>query len=985
LSAAAAGSADAVIYDTSAHDKVTFGNGTTAVALSNVADGVANNDAVNVEQLKAMGATFNSSGVATNAFVAYDSPAETSVTLGKGTAGAQIHGLAAGAADTDAVNVAQLNAATANTTAVTLALKYVRFGASSADTANASGSDSTAIGGNAFATGASTLALGLNSRATGTNAVALGAGSVATLDNTVSVGSSFQQRQITNVAAGTALTDAVNLGQVESLISGVSASKPALLGATVRNTGLLGATTQPTADQLILAGPTDKAQSIEALGTDSIAIGLNTHANADQGVAIGSNVAVGGQGDVGIGSNVTVNGVGTTAIGVVASAIGDRALSIGNHTDAETTDGIAIGTNASVGGPNGNTYTNQVAFGTNAFVSGDQSMALGASSSVTGTNTVALGNGIKAAGNNSVVLGAGSDGSLSNVVSVGAKGSERRIVNVAAGTTTTDAVNVGQLNAAIATVTPGTGGDSLVTQSGNAGDVLVAGATGGTHVNFAGTAGARELTGVANGTTASSAATIGQLTPVVAALGGGAGIDAAGNFVKPTYTIQGKKSNDVGTALGDIDGNLTDLKTQITNMTPGDSLVKQDATTGDITVAAATGGNVVDMTGTDGARKITGVAAGSVTATSLDAINGSQLAATSQSVADAIGAGSTVNPATGAISLPSFNVGGTTVHNVGDAITNLDGRVTTNTTNLGNLTTQVNNLSTSVNNFSGGTATPNAVTYDSSAHDVLTLAGTDGTKLTNLQDAVLSDTSTDAVTGKQLNATNAEVASLSDAVKNAAGAGGNAGTAINGTDGTNGMDASNFTPASATGSDAIAQGNGASASGDHTIVIGGGASASNDGAIAIGGNAGANGRDSIAIGNGAQAPADNAVALGAHSVADRDDTVSVGSQGAERQITNVAAGTQGTDAVNLNQLNSATSGIARKAYSGIAAATALTMIPDVDANKTLSIGIGGGTFQGYAATAIGGTARITQNLKVRVGAGWSAAGTTVGAGASYQW
>jgi len=99
----------------------------------------------------------------------------------------------------------------------------------------------------------------------------------------------------------------------------------------------------------------------------------------------------------------------------------------------------------------------------------------------------------------------------------------------------------------------------------------------------------------------------------------------------------------------------------------------------------------------------------------------------------------------------------------------------------------------------------------------------------------------------------------------------------------------------------------------------------------------------------------------------------------------VAAGTQGTDAVNLNQMNSAVGGIARKAYSGIAAATALTMIPDVDANKTLSIGIGGGTFQGYAATAIGGTARITQNIKVRVGAGWSAAGTTVGAGASYQW
>jgi hypothetical protein len=113
---------------------------------------------------------------------------------------------------------------------------------------------------------------------------------------------------------------------------------------------------------------------------------------------------------------------------------------------------------------------------------------------------------------------------------------------------------------------------------------------------------------------------------------------------------------------------------------------------------------------------------------------------------------------------------------------------------------------------------------------------------------------------------------------------------------------------------------------------------------------------SVLVGN-------NAVALGANSVADRDNSVSVGSADQQRQITNVAAGTQGTDAVNLNQMNSAVGGIARKAYSGIAAATALTMIPDVDANKTLSLGIGGGTFQGYAATAIGGTARITQNIK----------------------
>jgi autotransporter adhesin len=76
---------------------------------------------------------------------------------------------------------------------------------------------------------------------------------------------------------------------------------------------------------------------------------------------------------------------------------------------------------------------------------------------------------------------------------------------------------------------------------------------------------------------------------------------------------------------------------------------------------------------------------------------------------------------------------------------------------------------------------------------------------------------------------------------------------------------------------------------------------------------------------------------------------------------------------------------ARNAYSGVAAATALTMIPDVDKDKVLSIGIGTGSYHGYQAYAIGGTARITQNLKMRAGVGISSSGNTYGIGAAYQW
>jgi hypothetical protein len=90
---------------------------------------------------------------------------------------------------------------------------------STANGANAvaSGSGATAIGQGASASGANSTALGSNSSATGNNSVALGAGSVADRDNTVSVGSPGNNRQITNVAAGTQPTDAVNLGQLQGV------------------------------------------------------------------------------------------------------------------------------------------------------------------------------------------------------------------------------------------------------------------------------------------------------------------------------------------------------------------------------------------------------------------------------------------------------------------------------------------------------------------------------------------------------------------------------------------------------------------------------------------------------------------------------------------------------------------------------------------------------------------------------------------------
>ncbi|WP_407655381.1 YadA family autotransporter adhesin [Burkholderia alba] len=195
----------------------------------------------------------------------------------------------------------------------------------------------------------------------------------------------------------------------------------------------------------------------------------------------------------------------------------------------------------------------------------------------------------------------------------------------------------------------------------------------------------------------------------------------------------------------------------------------------------------------------------------------------------------------------------------------------------------------------------------------------------------------------------------------------------------------------------------AAATGENAIAIGAGARAQGSESLANGWQAQADGARSIAIGAGAQAPARQAVALGAGSTAERDNTVSVGQRGNERQVTHVAAGTQGTDAVNVTQLRAALSDTnaytnqrvndlqrsitdtARDAYSGIAAAAALTMIPDVDRDKMLSIGVGGAVYKGHRAVAFGGTARISENLKVKAGVAMSAGGNTVGVGVSWQW
>ncbi|KVW64281.1 hypothetical protein WK99_12675 [Burkholderia ubonensis] len=86
----------------------------------------------------------------------------------------------------------------------------------------------------------------------------------------------------------------------------------------------------------------------------------------------------------------------------------------------------------------------------------------------------------------------------------------------------------------------------------------------------------------------------------------------------------------------------------------------------------------------------------------------------------------------------------------------------------------------------------------------------------------------------------------------------------------------------------------------------------------------------------------------------------------------------------LNAVQNRVNDVARSAYSGVAAATALAAMPDVDLGKTISVGIGGGMYKGYSAVAMGFTARITENVKIKGGFGQTNNGTATGVGMGYQ-
>ncbi|WP_371756521.1 ESPR-type extended signal peptide-containing protein, partial [Salmonella enterica] len=136
-------------------------------------------------------------------------------------------------------------------------------------------------------------------------------------------------------------------------------------------------------------------------------------------------------------------------------------------------------------------------------------------------------------------------------------------------------------------------------------------------------------------------------------------------------------------------------------------------------------------------RQITYVAKGDINSTSTDAVTGAQIYSLSQSVADRLGGGASVN-SDGTVNAPLYEVGTGIYNNVGSALSALN--------------TSITNTEASV----AGLA-EDALLWDDSTSAFSASHTGNASKITNLAAGTLAADSTDAVNGSQLFATNENV------------------------------------------------------------------------------------------------------------------------------------------------------------------------------------------------------------------------------------
>ncbi|AOJ48359.1 YadA family autotransporter adhesin [Burkholderia thailandensis] len=718
------------------------------------------------------------------------------------------------------------------------------------------------------------------------------------------------------------------------------------------------------------------------------------------GTAVGNYAYANGEGSSAYGDHATAKGRIGTALGAYAEAAGDGSNAFGASARALPDFSIAIGTNAQALKDTGQSIPGRedigtIAIGANSIAQGDNSdplhvsapNAFGGYTSATASGAVALGEGAassayyanalgsysKASGAGAVAVGGGAEATAQGAVAIGGA------TSVNSATALSGYASASGINAvAIGSGAQATGSQSISIGTGN----VVSGANAGAFGDPSTVTGTGSYSfGNNNTINANNAFVLGSNVTI------GSGLDGS-------------------VALGN--------GTTVAAANPTSSATITTTSGGQLTLSGFAGANptsVVSVGAPGAERQITNVAAGRITPTSTDAVNGSQLYAVASTIDNAVNGGgikyfhaNSTLPDSTAAGTDSVAVGPAALAYGNDSIaegTNATAGVSGNPAVSGDVAlgsgaqaTGGRSLALGANasvNTAGGVAlgagsvaNRAAGTYtDPITGGSFTTAfgavsvGLEGS-LRQITNVAAGTQATDAVNVGQLQGAIAQLNQSIQNITNGSNSGSNGGNGNNTGQNVSGQwitgNPSTYTPPVASGIGSTAAGSGSVASG----------------------------ANSVAIGDGASASGNNSVALGANSVASAPNTVSVGSVGNERTISNVAPGVNGTDAVNVNQLNSGIGNavgqanqytdqkvdhLRREMNGGVAAAMAVAGLPQPTAPGKSMVAIAGSTWQGQQGFALG-VSTISENGKWLYKGSLTTStrgGTGAVLGAGYQW
>ncbi|HDS1075867.1 TPA: YadA-like family protein [Stenotrophomonas maltophilia] len=710
---------------------------------------------------------------------------------------------------------------------------------------------STAVGAFSRTSGIGATALGHDARATSSNAIALGSGAQASSSNSVAIGANSVANSSYTVSVGSTSNQRkiVNVARGSTAYGSTDAVTGGQLYETNQDVSSVRSTANSAysnASSALSTANTAKSNADNALAKANIREGLLNQASVSGNVRIGASNS-GTTLDIRNSANVNrkIAGIAAGAVNAAsADAVNGSQLYATDQTakaaKAAADSALAQSTTASYLLANGNTPT--VAM--RAQATGTGALATGIYTEANGTAAMAVGRTAKAKADGAIALG--------DRASVG-NGTSKN--SIAIGTTATtgvqeDLMAIGRN----ATASGGVGAMALGANSaaGHLRSVALGSGsvtTAQDQVSVGSTSIKRKIINVADATLNSSS----------------------------TEAVTGRQLNatntNVSTALSDASLAKANANTALTEVGTLKGLLSQDGASGDVRIGEKNSGTVLDVRNSANAnRKLTGVADGVVSASSYEAVNGRQLSATNDKVTTVEGVARSAGEDA--------------------AVAKTDAaKALTETAALGGLVAQVSATgSVRLGEKNSGTTV-----------DVRNSANVNR-KISGVAGGLLSASSAEAVSGRQLFATNSRISDLESA---------NLYVSV-GTD--------SFSERADAALLGVAIGDSAKAGAEGATALGGFARALSKNSVAVGRGAGVSGgaSDGFAMGAGAQVHAisgvaigagavveDSAVgslALGADSGADEAGIASFGNATTQRRLTYIARGTADHNATTVSQL-----------------------------------------------------------------------------------